>query len=103
MENKNNKRNWLFGWNNIKWLVKELVKVYKDKAHGDYSYFSKKRIESGIAFIILQWGMIYFLIEKHADMTASDLAIWTGIEMIIAGYTTYQIEKEKKEDHSKKN
>jgi hypothetical protein len=60
------------------------------------SYFSKKRIESGVAFIVAQWGMIFFLLEKHSDMTSSDLAIWAGIEFAVSGYIVNQIQKEKK-------
>ena len=60
------------------------------------SFFSKKRIESGIAFIIAQWGMIYFLLQKMPVMTSSDLAIWAGIEFAVSGYIINQIQKEKK-------
>jgi hypothetical protein len=47
------KKKWFFGWFNIKFLIKELVKLYSNEP----SYFSKKRVESGIAFIVGQWGM----------------------------------------------
>lgn len=79
------------GWSNIKWLIKEIMNLYSDGP----SHFSKKRIESGIAFIIAQWGMIFFLIKKIEDMTSSDLAIWAGMEFVIAGYVVNQIQKEK--------
>jgi hypothetical protein len=61
------------------------------------SYFSKKRIESGIAFAISQWGMIEFLVKKIDTMTSSDIAIWAGIEFAVAGYMVNQIQKEKKD------
>lgn len=82
------------GWTNIKWVVTELVKLYSNQP----SFFSKKRIESGVAFIIAQWGMIYFLVEKITTMESSDLAIWAGIEFCIAGYMINQIQKEKVKD-----
>ena len=48
-----------------------------------------------MAFIIGQWGMILFLMENHLEMTATDIAIWAGIEFAIAGYIVNQIQKEK--------
>jgi hypothetical protein len=86
----NNK--WFFGWDNIKWFIKEIGNLYT----GRESYFSKKRIESGIAFVVGQWGMIYFLLENHSKLTASDIALWAGVEFAISGYMISQIQKEKK-------
>jgi hypothetical protein len=83
-----------FGWTNIKWIIKELTALYSGKS----SYFSKKRIESGIAFIVGQWGMIYFLINNNNTMTASDIVLWAGVEFAIAGYIVNQIQKEKFKD-----
>jgi len=85
------KKNWFFGWENIKWFIREIGNMYSSKS----SYFSKKRIESGVAFIVAQWGMIFFLLEKHTVMTSSDLAIWAGIEFAVSGYIINQIQKEK--------
>jgi hypothetical protein len=76
----------------LKWLKTEILNMYSSKP----SFFSKKRVESGIAFLIGQWGMVFFLLEKHTIMTASDLAIWAGIEFAISGYMLNQIQKEKK-------
>lgn len=84
-----------FGWSNIKWVIKELMNVYSTKK----SFFSKKRLESGMAFLIGQFGMVYFIIQNHATMTSSDLAIWAGIEFAISGYMINQIQKEKKKDN----
>jgi len=86
------KNKWFFGWFNIKFLIKELVKLYSNEP----SYFSKKRVESGIAFIVGQWGMIYFLVKNIDKLTTSDIALWAGVEFAIAGYIINQIQKEKK-------
>lgn len=86
------KKKWFLGWTNIKWLTKELINLYSNKD----SYFSKKRIESGIAFIIGQWGMIYFLIKNIDNLSSSDITLWAGLEFAIAGYIVSQIQKEKK-------
>lgn len=76
----------------LKWLKTEILNMYSSKP----SFFSKKRVESGIAFLIGQWGMVFFLLEKHSIMTTSDLAIWAGIEFAVSGYMLNQIQKEKK-------
>ena len=86
------KKKWFFGWTNIKWLIKELINLYSNVS----SYFSKKRIESGIAFLVGQWGMIYFLVINIDKLTTSDIALWAGVEFAIAGYIVNQIQKEKK-------
>jgi len=85
-------KKYFFGWTNIKYGITEIIKVF---SNGE-SFFSKKRIESAVAFIVAQWGMIYFLIQHISTMAASDLAIWASIEFAIAGYIIMQIQKEKK-------
>lgn len=84
-------------YSKIKWFVSEIGKIYSNED----SYFSKKRIESGVAFIIGQWGMIYFLVKNISVMTTSDVAIWSGVEFALAGYMISQIQKEKKTDEPK--
>lgn len=84
-------KKWFFGWTNIKWFISEIGNLYTGKE----SYFSKKRIESGIAFIVGQWGMIYFLLENHSKLTSSDIALWAGVEFAIGGYMISHIQKEK--------
>lgn len=89
---KENKK-WFLGWTNIKWFIKELIKV----GSSEPSYFSKKRIESGIAFFIYQWGSIYYLVKKIDTVVSGDFLIWAGIELAICGYMIGQIEKAKKD------
>ncbi len=81
-------KNW---FTNIQWFIKEVGKIYST----ENSYFSKKRIESGIAFVVGQWGMVYFLLQNINVMSSSDLAIWAGIQFAIAGYLVNHIQKEK--------
>jgi len=87
------KKTWFFGWENIKWFIREIQNIYSGKP----SYFSKKRIESSIAFITGQWGMIYFLIKNIDSLTASDIVLWAGVEFAISGYIVNAIQKEKKD------
>jgi hypothetical protein len=81
----------------IKWFFTEIINMYSVKP----SFFSKKRIESGIAFIVAQWGMIFFLLEKHSILTMTDLIMWAGVEFAISGYIIHQIQKEKKTEEQK--
>lgn len=82
---------YFFGWQNLKWFLAELLNIYSTKK----SFFSKKRIESGAAFIIAQWGMIFFLVEKHDVLSMTDMLMWAGAEFAISGYMLSQIQKEK--------
>lgn len=84
--------NGFFGWNNFKWLIKELVKIYSDAP----SYFSKKRLESSIAFTIAQWGMVIFLLQNYSNMSISEFLLWASAEFAIAGYYVNEIQREKK-------
>lgn len=94
-----NKGKYFFGWTKIKWVITEIGKLYSSKN----SFFSKKRIESGLAFLIAQFGMIYFLIKKMDILTINDLTVWAGIEFVVAGYTVAQIQSEKKKNISSDN
>lgn len=85
-------KKFFFGWTNIKWVIKEAVKMYSAKP----SFFSKKRIESGIAFVIAQAGMIYFLLQNHTRFSMTDFIAWAAVEFLVAGYMVYQIQREKK-------
>ena len=80
-----------FGWSNIRWFIREIIKLYS----AEKSYFSKKRIESGLAFIIGQWGMIFYMLEKHSILSMSEVLFWAATEFAIAGYMLKEIQKEK--------
>lgn len=79
------------GWTNIRFVIKELVKMYSSGT----SFFSKKRIESGIAFIAFQHGAIWYLHNKIATMDTYDFLMWASSELLICGYTLNAIEKAK--------
>jgi len=89
-------KTYFFGWTNIKWFCREVMNIYSNKP----SFFSKKRIESGIAFIIAQWGMISFLLEKHTTLTMGEFLLWAGAEFAVSGYMINKIEKEKGEHNT---
>jgi hypothetical protein len=76
----------------LKWFFTELINIYSTKK----SFFSKKRIESGIAFIIAQIGMLTYFFEHHDKMDIGSMLLWAGVEFTIAGWNISQIQKEKK-------
>lgn len=83
----------------LKWHITELTKMYSDQP----SFYSKKRIESGIAFIVGQYliihGFIYLLI--HDKISSSDIALLAGVEFALCGYQLNKIQQEKKQDGDK--
>lgn len=88
-----------FGWSNLKWFFSELVKMYSSKP----SYFSKKRIESGVAFTIAQAGMIFFLCEHHLRLEMSEFLWWAAAEFAVSGYMINAIQREKTLTRSQQN
>jgi len=84
---------FLAPYSKIKWFITEIINIYSNKP----SYFSKKRIESGIAFIIAQWGMIFFLLEKHETLTMGEFLLWAAAEFAVSGYIINKIQKEKQQ------
>ncbi len=90
---------YFFGWTNFKWFVKELIKLGSDQP----SFFSKKRIESGIAFGLLVWACAFWLIKKYTVMSTYDFVMWSAIPIAITGYTVSLIEKAKKEELQRKD
>lgn len=92
-------KKYFFGWGNIKKGITEIIRIYSEKP----SFFSKKRIESGIAFIIAEWGMIFFLLKKYPNLTMTDLVMWETVQFGVSGYIIYQIQKEKKFEKPNEN
>jgi hypothetical protein len=92
-------KKYFFGWGNIKKGITEIIRIYSEKS----SFFSKKRIESGIAFIIAEWGMIFFLLKKYPNLTMTDLVMWATVQFGVSGYIIYQIQKEKKFEKPNEN
>ena len=88
-------KKYFLGWGNIKKGITEIIRIYSEKP----SFFSKKRIESGIAFIVAEWGMIFYLLKKYPDLTMTDMVMWATIQFGVSGYIIYQIQKEKKTEN----
>ena len=90
-------KTWFFGWSNIKWFISEIGKIYSSSTS---SFFSKKRIESGVAFVIAQWGMVYFLLNHHINITMGEFLLWAAAEFAVAGYIIGKIEQAKRASYS---
>ena len=88
-------------WEDVKWFTFELLKMYS----GQPSFFAKKRVESGIAFFILQWGMIYYLVHMiHQEkMDWASMLAWATVEAAICGYMINQIMKDNKQAPNEKD
>lgn len=83
---------YFFGWQNIRWFIREVGKMYS----GQPSYFSKKRMESGISFLIGQIGMIMFFALSYSTLSMYDFIMWASLEFAVGGYITYQIQRQKR-------
>ena len=88
------KKKFFFGWENIKWVIKEMVNIYSSNP----SFFSKKRIESGVAFLIAQFGMVFFLLQKYQGLSMGEFLLWAGAEFAVSGYIINKIQKEKESE-----
>ena len=69
------KKKFFFGWNNIKWFIRECRNI----ASGKKSFFSQKRIQQLVAFGVLMWGAVYYMINKVATMGAADFVLWSTV------------------------
>lgn len=96
IKNKTTKRRYFLSWSNIKWFITEIANIYSSKS----SYFSKKRIESGVAFTIAQWGMILFLVEKIEVLSMGEFLLWAAAEFAVSGYIINQIQKERNNNNT---
>lgn len=89
---KNLLLNGFFGWKNIRFGIKELIKMYS----GTESFFSHKRFQTGVAFAVYQKGALYVLFTYVK--TVDQFVIWAIPELLICGYTLNATQKEKQQD-----
>ena len=78
---------------NLKWFGEEIMNLYSSKP----SFFSKKRIESGLAFLLAQLFMIIYFFYHYQKMDIGALFTFVGIEFGVAGWNIYQIQREKRD------
>jgi hypothetical protein len=82
----------VIGWKRMNWATRELAKMY---SAGEKSWFGKKRIESGIAFIVAESGAVAWLVWEHSKMNTTDFVMWLTPQLFMAGWYVSQIQKEK--------
>ena len=87
-------KKYFFGWTNIKWGIKELIKMYSNET----SFFSYKRFQTGTAYFIFTQGCMLALTEYVK--TTSDFVLWCVPVLLVCGYTLNAIQKEKTNDNS---
>jgi hypothetical protein len=85
-------KKYFFGWTNIKWVIKELVKMYSNEP----SFFSYKRFQTGTAYFIFTQGCMFALTEYVK--TTSDFVLWCVPVLLVCGYTLNHIQKEKNDN-----
>lgn len=78
--------------NNLRWFVKEMVKLYS----GEPSFFSKKRVDSGIAYAFAFWMTVFYLKNRINDMDIWSFGYVLTAWLFIAGYNISKIQAEKK-------
>jgi len=83
---------FVLGKNKIKWVSWELLKMFS----GEPSFFSKKRVDSGIAFFFAFWMTIFYLKNRIDDMDIWSFGYVLTVWLFIAGYTLDKIQREKK-------
>lgn len=83
------KKKYFFGWTNIKWGIKELIKMYSNEP----SFFSYKRFQTGVAFFIFTQGAMYALTTYIT--TTEDFLLWCIPVLLVCGYTLDKTEKSK--------
>jgi hypothetical protein len=88
-------KKYFFGWTNIKWGIKELIKMYSVKE----SFFSYKRFQTGVAFFMFTQGAMYAL--KNYVNTIEGFIVWCAPVLLVCGYTLHKIEKAKTDENNK--
>jgi hypothetical protein len=80
--------------NALKFYVKEFIGIYSVNE----TFFSKKRIESGIAFLFALGVTMYYVYKKIDTLDIFSFGYIMTTWLFIAGYVVNQIQKEKKDD-----
>ena len=50
--------------------------------------------------MIAQWGMIFFLLEKHSTLSMGEFLLWSAAEFAVAGWMISKIQKEKSDNNT---
>lgn len=92
IEKEESKKQYFFGWKNIKWFVREVGATF---SFGP-SYFSSKRIERMLLFMGAYIAALYWFWTHVENLTYAEVIAFVGVFFGYAGYTMIQTQKEKK-------
>lgn len=82
--------NGFFGWENFKWLIREIQATFSNKP----SYFARKRIESFILFLNSIVILDAWTYKNINTISWEGIIAIFGAQMIYAGYQVQQIRKD---------
>lgn len=78
----------------IIWYAKQLIAMWSDKD----SFFGKKRVESGLAFMFALAYTCFYVYYRRHDFSIFEFSYVLTTWLLIAGYTVNMIQKEKIKD-----
>lgn len=84
--------NGFFGWENIKWFIRNLRATFSNEP----SYFSRKRIESFMLFVLAFCTALFYIAHNIEKMDYLEMLAIIGALFVYAGYTMQVIQSEKK-------
>lgn len=87
------KNKYLFGWTNIRWGIKEIIKMYSSES----SFFSYKRFQTGVAFFVFIQGCIYAIKNYVTDING--FVLWCVPILLVCGYTLNKTEQAKSKEN----
>ena len=88
-------------WIDIQKNIKELLFEFVATFSSDKSYFSSKRIERCIVFLVMLFLTIFFVVKKHETLSAPEFVLIIGTWLGYAGFNTVQIKNDKTTDDAK--
>ncbi len=86
--------NGFFGWENIKWFIREIRATFSNEK----SYFSSKRIERYFLFLSGLGWINYYIYVHINTLTYSEIIALVGLIFGYAGFALITTQKEKKNE-----
>jgi len=87
-------KKYFFGWTNFKYYFKEYIKMYSGTEN---SFFSHKRVQTGLAFsaFMMGWARVLWYLLSQEHTTILEFVEWAIPLLIICGYTLNKTEQAK--------
>jgi hypothetical protein len=84
-------KRFFFGWNNIKFVIVELVKTFSNIP----SIFSSKRIERGLFVLSGLGAIVYYIIANIHKLSSGEIIALSSVLLTCGGYLLKQTQTEK--------